>query len=159
MFFPRMSNSLRSRSAGLSIFCLTIFWHFDILLATFCHFDILPRRYFATSIFCVRYFAQYILSVDILLFDILRLRYFGISIFCFWYFAFDILRFVTLLYDILSGTRSNHTDAAERSLTKCWRRRQAACLGTHSLMFIAEPPLTRHLSNAQLGDLSNAPLV
>ena len=26
-------------------------------------------------------------------------------------------------------------------------------------MFIAEPPLTRHLSNAQLGDLRNAPLV
>ena len=44
------------------------------------------------------------MSVDILLFDILRLRY----------FAFDILRFVILLYDILCGTRSNHTDAAER---------------------------------------------
>ena len=159
-----MSNSLRSKSAGLSIFCLTIFWHFDILLATFCHFDILPRRYFVPifchfdilrSIFCTGYFVSRYFAI----------RYFATSIFWnfdifgFWYFAFDILRFVTLLYDILSGTRSNHTDAAQRGLTKCWRRRQAAYLGIHSLMFIAQPPLTRHLSNAQLGDLRNAPLV
>ena len=27
------------------------------------------------------------------------------------------------------------------------------------MMFITEPPLTRHLSNAQLEDLRNAPLV
>ena len=71
MFFPRISSSLRNKSAGLSIFCLSIFCHFDILRSIFC-IGYFVRRYFAIRIFCD--------------FDILRSIFYDSS-FCFTIFC------------------------------------------------------------------------
>ena len=104
-FWPKTENFEVSTARiffATSIFCLSIFCHFDILRSIFNHFDILRSIFchfdILRSIFCVRYFAFDILSVDIL-----RIRYFAIRYFAIRYFAisifcvFDILRFDILL--------------------------------------------------------------
>ena len=86
-----------------------MFYHVDILrsifcLSIFCHFDILPIRYFAFDILRLRYLAFRYLTFSIFCdsifgnsifcnFDILSHRYFAHSIFC----DFDILSFDILL--------------------------------------------------------------
>ena len=88
--------------------------------------------------------------VDILSFDILLLIfYFASSIFCDSTFCFTIFCPESgLIIQTLRRVGNEVLTEAAGSI-----------FGIHSLIFIAEPALTRHLSNAQLEDVSNAPLV
>ena len=147
------------RNFATLIFCLSKFCHFDILRCIgILYFDALPLQHFAFDVLPLRYFTFDILPYRYFAFDNLRStlyiwyfvrRYFAISIFydsifCFQIFCPEPGLSIQTLWGVLS---------------MCWRRRQAACLGMQSLMFIAEPPLTRHLSNAQLEYIRNATLV
>ena len=71
----------------------------------------------------------------------------------------DILRFDILLSDILSRTRSNHTDAVGRAVNVLTEAAGSMFGDTERSVYRRAAAITRHLCNAQLGDLRNASLV